>query len=174
MARPAASQKKPNPSKNIAVRPPEDVEEIPAENVEIIRESLGVDVTKESPERVRELIAMRASISSSPYPSPEMLAEYAARGFPDLVPKIISVIDTQRQHRQEHEKKRTDGSETRLNRSQMSATTLGFFGLAGALVGGYFHVPTWICIVVALISVGGPNAATVISRIVDRMNKLSS
>ena len=46
---------------------------------------------------------------------------------------------------------------------------MGFSAIGGALVAGYFGVPVTVCAVVAILGVGGPNAATVIGRVLDRV-----
>lgn len=166
MAKQAGSPKK-SPAKPGS--PPPEAEAVPAENVEILRESFGLDLAREPPERVRAAITMAASISASPYLSPEMFQEYVARGFPELPNMIVATIDRQTAHRQELERLQTTGSERRLNRAQWGALCIGLIGLLGSLGAGYLGVPPWICVVGIVVSIGGPNGATVLSRFLDRL-----
>jgi uncharacterized membrane protein len=172
MAKPGSSQKRRNtylPSKADASKT--EIERIPAENAEILKEYFGFDITSDPPERLRQIVSMAASISSSPLPSPEMLEDYRARGFPELIDKIISIVDEQREHRLSLEKAQFESAEKRKNFAQKSAALIGFLSLAGSLIGGYFGVPYAICIAVAVIGVGGPSTATVVSRMLDKSNK---
>jgi hypothetical protein len=100
-----------------------------------------------------------------------MLAGYVERGLPDLVAKTISTIDEQIAHRQRLERQREEGSRTRRNLAQLGALILGVFGTLGALMAGYYGVPSSICIAVVVMSVGGPNAATVVARLLDRVER---
>ncbi len=85
---------------------------VPAENVEILRQGLGVDVANLTPEKMRALVrTISGSISSSPHSSAEMLQEYVQRGFPDLPEKVVRAIDQQVAHRQSLEKVVTQNQE---------------------------------------------------------------
>jgi uncharacterized membrane protein len=142
---------------------------VPAENVELLREHLGLDV-ETAPAVLRAVAAahLTTSISASPFPSPQMLKEYVEAGFADLPDRIIGTIDRQTQHRQALERQVTEGSERRQNSAQRAAQILGLAGLLASLTAGYLQVPAWICIAGILVSIGGPNAATVIARFVDK------
>ena len=156
-----------NPNKEKPSNNP--VQPVPSENVNIIREGLGFDISKQNPESIQQIVQiLSASMSRSPYTSAEMLEDYVRRGFPDIPAKVIKSIDKQREHRQELEKSTTAGSEKRQNRAQLAAQVLSFSSVAGALIGGFYGVPPSICAVVVIVGVGGPNAATVLSRVVDK------
>jgi hypothetical protein len=109
-------------------------------------------------------------MSASPYTSAEMLGEYRDAGFPELVDKVIEAIDHENLHRQEMERLVVHSEQARLNRAQFGAQGIAAAGVIGALLGGHFGVPTSICIAVAMISVGGPPAATIAARLLDRFH----
>jgi hypothetical protein len=129
-----------------------------------------VDVATLTPEKMRAFVtAITGSISSSPYSSAEMLQEYVQRGFPDLPEKVVRAIDQQVAHRQSLEKTVTQNQERRENRAQWGAQILSVLGLSGSLLAGYVGVPPAICIVAIVVSIGGPNAATIVARVLDRL-----
>ncbi len=138
---------------------------VPVEAAEIIRGGFGLDLSQ-SPEDIRRQVELiRMSISRSPYPAPDMLFAYEPQrpGFAD---RIINVIDEQRAHRQRLEIQASDRENARLDRAQRNAFVIGAIGLIGAIFGGYLGIDRWICITVATVAVGGPNAATIISRFI--------
>ena len=146
--------------------------EVAPQNVEILNEALGVDLSKVSPDQMKLLAqTLKASVSSSPYTSGEMLAEYRDAGFPEIVNRALDSIDQQRDHRQNLEISITNRSEARKDRSQTGAQVSAILGLIGALIAGYFKVPSWICIVAIIFAIGGPNAATIAARMMDRVNR---
>ena len=159
-------------SAELAAQSADESVSVPAESVEILRASLGADVTKD-PERLRAVIEMAASVSASPYPSADMLAAYVANGLPELVDKVVGTINQQVAHRQSLERLRAEGVERRQGRAQWGAVILGVIGTLGALGGAYLSVPPLVCIVVAIVAVGGPNAATIVGRILDRVDRAS-
>jgi hypothetical protein len=79
-------------------------------------------------------------------------------------------IKDQTRHRQKQEQKRTDGSEKRLGRAQNYAFIVALFGLTVSMISAYFG-STVAAIAFAIVSVGGPGAATVLARILDRLDK---
>jgi len=147
---------------------------VPSANVEYLRQTLGVDVTKDS-EEFRAIVQRRTmSISSSPYTSPEMLEEYVKRGFPDMPAMVIQAIDRQVAHRQSLERLETERSERRQDRAQTGAQVIGILGLLASLFAAWFGVSPWVCGIGIIVSIGGPNAATVVGRVMDRYNKATS
>ena len=48
---------------------------------------------------------------------------------------------------------------------------LGRIGTLGALTAAYMGVPSLVCIVVVVVAVGGPNAATIVGRLLDRVDR---
>src|SRR4051812_45248562 len=96
---------------------------VPPENIGILRDTLGLDM-RQNPEQIRRAVRMAMSISSSPYPSADMLAEYRDKGFPELPDKVIATIDQQTQHRQSLERAQVEGAQGRLNRAQYGAITI--------------------------------------------------
>ena len=165
--RPTHSPKPGKPSSSQLVQ-------VPAQNIEILREGLGLDISQENPEALQGVLrvfGLRQSISSSPYTSAEMLEDYVNRGFPDLPGKVISAIDQQVAHRQKLETIVTQGSEQRKGRAQIGAQVIGGLGIVAALVAAYFHVSAWVCSICIVVSIGGPNAASIMGRILDRGDK---
>jgi uncharacterized membrane protein len=82
--------------------------------------------------------------------------------------EVMEWIKDQTRHRQKLESKRTEGSEKRLERAQNYAFTVGLFGLVVAAVTSYWN--GWTAAVFAIVSVGGPGAATVLARVLDRLD----
>ena len=110
-----------------------------------------------------------SSRSASPYSSAGMLEEYVNRGFPNLPEKIIQAIDQQVAHRQELERFITISREKRENRAQLGAIAIGVLGLLLASFCGYLGVSSLVCGTIAVAAIGGPNAATILARWMDRM-----
>lgn len=163
--RPASSKRQ---DKGSSSGKPPSKEVVPAENVEILR-SLGVDPAG-APEEVRARVAtLTMSISGSPYPSGEILDDYYRRGLPQVAERILSTIDGQRAHRQRLEEANAAEGHRRLRYAQRSASALGMTSIIGALVGAHFGVPTAVCVIVAVVGVGGPNAATILAPIIKRL-----
>ena len=135
---------------------------MPPEAVEAFRE-IGID----TPEKAARVIALTASISRSPFPSPDMLKAYddyrQGTGA-----EVMEWIKDQTKHRQKLEIKRTEGSERRLDRAQNYALIVALFGLVVAGAISYWN--GWAAAVVAIVSVGGPGAATVLARVLDRLD----
>lgn len=145
---------------------------VPTENVAILREGLGVDVAKLSPQKMQALVmAMTQSTSASPYSSAEMLQEYRDRGFPEIADKVILTIDQQIAHRQQLEVFATQQREYRENRAQWGALLIAIAGTGGALFAGYVGVSSYVCGICIVVSVGGPSTATVAARLLDRFGK---
>jgi hypothetical protein len=147
---------------------------VPSENIEALREFLGVDVTQDTDE-VRALILQRTmSISHSPYSSPAMLDEYVKRGFPEMPAKIVDATDGQTKHRQDLERLVTERTQRRQDRAQLGSQIIGIIGVVLSLLAGWYNVPASICVTGIIVSIGGPNAATVIGRLMDHFNKSTS
>jgi uncharacterized membrane protein len=121
----------------------------------------GVDT--EDPNVTKALaISLMMFRGSLPIPPPPVLEEYE-RISPGLTKQLIDWTDQQRQHRQAIEKKKTDGSEARMNRGQFIAAGIAVLGLALSTVLGIFGNP-WVAAVMAIVSIGGPTAAVYLAR----------
>lgn len=138
---------------------------IPPEAVEAFRK-IGID----TPEKAAAVIAITASVSRSPFPSPEML-----KGYDDYKPgtgaEVMEWIKDQTRHRQCLERKRTNGSEKRLDNAQRNSLWVAILGI---LVGGavaYWN--TVVGVAIAVTAVGGPPAATILARILDKLDRVS-
>jgi hypothetical protein len=83
--------------------------------------------------------------------------------------EVMEWIKDQTRHRQKLESERTKGSEKRLDRAQNYALVVALFGIGVAAVTSFWSIGT--AIVIAIVSVGGPGAATVLARILDRLDK---
>jgi uncharacterized membrane protein len=117
---------------------------------------------------VRQAVSVTASVTTltqSPIPSAQALAEYDGVR-PGLADQIIGWADTQIKHRMNRENIASERSEQRLDRSQTYAFVLGLVALclAGALA--YFGSGPWVPTVIAVVGVGGPTAATALSRLI--------
>jgi hypothetical protein len=97
-----------------------------------------------------------------------MLQEYVNAGLSELVPKIIESIDRQVAHRQALEETCTLRSERREDRAQIGAQVLSVLGLLASLYAGYKGVSSWVCGIGIVVSIGGPNAATIVGRFLDK------
>lgn len=154
--------------------PAKNREEVPSQSVEILKEGLGVDLSIAPPDEVRAMVQLfRASmsVSSSPYTSGNMLKEYVDAGLPHVAEKAIVSIDQQRDHRQKLEELVTRRSEDRKDKGQLGAQVIAVLGVVGALVAAYFGVSSWVCFVVVIVAIGGPNAATIAARFIDKAHK---
>jgi hypothetical protein len=118
-----------------------------------------------NPEQALQVAAITASLSRSPYPSAEMLREYREIGVMD---QVLEHINAQALHRQSLEVLKTKGSERRQYLGQTGAFLVGLVGIALAVAGSIYGANTWVCAVVAVAAVGGPKAAPVLSRVLDR------
>jgi uncharacterized membrane protein len=83
--------------------------------------------------------------------------------------EIMEWIKQQTQHRQSLERTRTTGSESRLNRAQKNSLIVGLLGILVAAVTAIWS--GWVAAVIAIVAVGGPSTATVLARILDRLDK---
>jgi uncharacterized membrane protein len=90
------------------------------------------------------------------------LAEYNAT-IPGLGDKTVVWTEEQRKHRQSLEKQRTDGSERRMDRAQISAAAIAVWGLTMAAAVGIFG-SLYVGIALAIVSIGGPTAAIWLAR----------
>jgi len=132
---------------------------IPPEAVEALR-VVGID----TPEKTAAVLAISASVSRSPFPSPDMLHAYdeykAGMGM-----EVVEWLKDQTRHRQGLERNRADGSERRLNRSQIFAFVIGMAGLLIAAIASYWSAI--VAAVIAIVAVGGPSAASILARLID-------
>ena len=103
----------------------------------------------------------------NPYPPPEVLAAYAAIET-GLLARILDRIDAETTHRRSLEQVLVSRTEDRTDRSQTMAFIVALGGTVGALVAGYLGVSSAVCITVLVFCIGGPNAATILARILDR------
>ncbi|MBB2171756.1 hypothetical protein [Gluconacetobacter asukensis] len=156
---------------------------VPAENVAILKENLGIDPSS-SPDVLLARISATVSTSSSPYTSAEMLEDYVQRGMPDVKDRVLDTIDEERRWRHAREEQeqnhrhaiereeialaraRMDEEHRQQRRSQKNALVIALIGIIGALGGSYF-LPAGVCIWVIVICVGGPSTATIAARLLD-------
>ena len=106
---------------------------------------------------------MAISATSSPLPSPAVLADYA-RIDPVLPAKFTDQFVAQGAHRMQLEDLVTRGSERRQNLGQLLTFTLAISGLGLAALCGIFGNPI-VGSILAIVSVGGPMAAFVLARV---------
>ena len=101
---------------------------------------------------------------NGPIPPPDMLAEYN-RAVPGAGDEIFRSWRQQQQHRHGIEEQRTSRDEARMDRSQRNTLIIALIGLALATVTALLDGNPWVAGVIAVVSVGGPNAATILSRL---------
>ncbi len=144
-------------------RPVSLPEIIPPEAAEAFRK-IGID----TPEKAAAVIAISASVSRNPFPSPDMLRAYddykSGTGA-----EVMEWIKDQTRHRQGLERDRTNGSERRLNTAQQNSLIIAILGVLVA-AGTSFFSPL-VASVIVVVAVGGPSAATIIARILDKITK---
>ncbi|HEV7286319.1 MAG TPA: hypothetical protein VGN75_15800 [Kaistia sp.] len=137
---------------------------LPTEILESFEEA-GIDTS--SPEKILKAIAVTTSMSRSPWPSADMLAEYREfdRSLPD---KLIAELKGQSEHRRRLEGERQSRSENRQDRSQRYAFIIAIVGILAA--GGFSlaGAPTALAVTIVVAAIGGPNTATVLARLIDR------
>src|SRR5260370_11897696 len=134
------------------------------EAVELLR-IVGIDTR----EKTAAVLAISASVSRSPFPSPEMLHAYDE--YKDgMGSEVVEWIKDQTRHRQGLERDRTGGSERRLDRSQVFALAIAMAGLIIAALPS--HWSTFVAAVIAIVAVGGPSAASILARLIDPRGRL--
>jgi Cu/Ag efflux pump CusA len=84
---------------------------------------------------------------------------------PGMGMEVVEWLKDQTRHRQGLERNRTDGSERRLNRSQIFAFVIAMVGLVIAAIASYWS--TFVAAVIAIVAVGGPSAASILARLID-------
>ena len=132
---------------------------IPPEAIEALR-VVGID----TPEKTAAVLAISASVSRSPFPSPDMLHAYDDYKL-GMGLEVVEWLKDQTRHRQGLERDRADFSERRLDRSQVFAFAIGMAGLVIAAVASYWS--TFVAAVIAIVAVGGPSAASILARLID-------
>ncbi|MFT8699259.1 hypothetical protein [Acetobacter orientalis] len=159
---------------------------VPAESVQLLRDTLGIDL--ESPqESLRARLVATTSRSVSPYTSAEMLNSYVQYGMPDVKDRALETIDEERrwrhareeqeqnhQHaidlrRVELESRKIGHDQALQKRSQIFSFCIGAGGTVGSLIAGFLHVPSLICIIVCAISVGGPSVASIVAQTIAKI-----
>lgn len=112
------------------------------------------------PEPERAII-MQAVAHYGPIPPQEVLGSYPEQ----IQAKIIEWADRQIDHRMAMERAPQD----RADRAQRNTTIVAVLSLLiAAVVGTYLQQP-WLAAVIATLGIGGPNAATIISRYIARL-----
>ncbi|WP_158306006.1 hypothetical protein [Azospirillum sp. B510] len=82
---------------------------------------------------------------------------------PGLDRKIVEWANSQHYARIEREKLTTEGSERRMDRAQRNSMIIATLGLILATVQGIWG-NAWLGGIIAAVAVGGPTAATILSR----------
>jgi len=96
-----------------------------------------------------------------------MLRDYDAYS-PGMGVEVVEWIKDQTRHRQALERQRAEGSERRLNKSQIFALSIGMAGLVIAAIASIWS--TFVAAVIAIVAVGGPSAASIMARLIDPRN----
>jgi uncharacterized membrane protein len=147
-------------------KPTEGIAEPPRNEIippalESALKSSGVDLKDPNVFRALEISLTMMFTGSLPLPPPAILKEYG-NIRPELVDMLVKLTEEQSVHRRDMERKRTEGSETRLNRSQWIGATVALGGLALAAVVSPSN--TIASVVLAIAGVGGPTAAIWLAR----------
>ncbi|WP_152530093.1 MULTISPECIES: hypothetical protein [Asaia] len=151
---------------------------IPAENLEILQEALGVNIGGDKEILLARVVAS-SSRSVSPYTSAEMLRSYVEQGMPEVKDRALAAIDEERAWRrardeqeQNHQHALDLDERAQQRRSQRNSFNIAVLGMGASLVAGYFNTPLGICITVACASIGGPPVATILARLMATKNNI--
>jgi|GEM_PF-1371222 uncharacterized membrane protein len=113
------------------------------------------------PRVVKILVGLARFTGSLPYP-PDFILEGWERIYPGITQKLIEQTERQTAHRHRLEEMRAVGAEKRANRGQLIMAAIAVIGLS---LSAYVGVNgNWIVgSVLAIVSIGGPTAATAIA-----------
>jgi len=113
------------------------------------------------PRVAKILIRLARFTGSLPYP-PDFILEGWERIYPGITKKLVEQTERQTAHRHQLETMMAEGAERRANRGQFIMAFIAVFGLSlSAYVG---LKGNWIVgSVLAVVSIGGPTAATAIA-----------
>jgi|GEM_PF-6527063 len=112
----------------------------------------------------KKLLHMAMIGVKGPLPPPFVMRDYD----PEVQACIIQWVASQINHRQSLEKDMAEGNEIRANRGQIISAVLTVFCVSIAAAVTLSEGSTAFAIVLAVIGVGGPSAATMISRVIGR------
>jgi len=138
-----------------------DQEKIPQLPEQIARSLQRQGIDPDDPQVA--LILSQVAHFQGPMPHPDIMAGYNEI-YPQAAELIFSNFESQSEHRRHIEKKQVLGSEIRQYVSQVSSFLIALSGLG---ISGYLGLTTdrWLVpIVIALVAVGGPSTATILSR----------
>lgn len=125
----------------------------------------GIDPN--DPKVFRALEVTFMSISGSSSLPPAILLHQWEPLYPGITRKFVEWAEKQSAHRQTIERQRADRSEDRQDRSQAITERAMYLGLILAAVVGIWG--SWIVgSVLAIVSIGGPTAATALARYTPR------
>lgn len=116
------------------------------------------------PDKVGTL--MRAVATFGPIPPASVLREYPE----DVQKKIVEWADSEHHHRHRLEGQAADRAEVRMDRSQKGFLVIGVLGLLLSAGVGIWGSP-WAAGIIAVVSIGGPSAATALSRVFGRSER---
>ena len=143
---------------------PVSEEPVPTELAAVLQRR-GVNLRDPS---VRQAVMVTVGVTrltQGPIPSAQVLAEYDDVR-PGIADQIIGWADAQIKHRMNRENYASERTEQRLDRSQRNAFLLSLIALALAAVLTYLGSGWWVPTVITVVGVGGPSAATLLSRLI--------
>lgn len=153
---------------------------ISPQNADLLKQQLGIDPTEPPEQLLQQVSLITGSISRSPYSSADMLQQYVAAGMPEVKDRALDAIDEERHHRMQLDNRHMAMQEEAMQAtiSQQKSGQYGSWiiagcGVGGAILGGWLGISVWICIIIPIVCVGGPSAATAIARVLDK-TKISS
>lgn len=151
---------------------------ISPQSADLLREKLGIDPTESPEQLIQQVSLITGSISRSPYSSAEMLQQYVAAGMPEVKDRALDAIDEERRHRMQIDNRHVDMQENAMKATisqqksgQIGAWVVAAMGTGAAVLGGWLGIPTGICVTIAIVTVGGPSAATTLARVIDQIKK---
>lgn len=152
------------PKENKLPIPADDEEARKLENaLRTVLTRLGIDPDEPSAQVI--ISAVHTRTFQGPIPSPDTLRQYGDV-VPGLERRIVEAWDDERKHRHSLENRAFTGDEGRMTRAQYHALAVGLVGIFAASAVAIF-IDGWVVpAVIAIVAVGGPNAATALSRLI--------
>lgn len=131
--------------------------------VEVLQD-FGIDTR--NPELVQQFVSASLSLSRSPWPSPDMLAQY--ENFrPGLSESLIQEIRRQTEHRQSLELLKVQGSERRQYLALWTAFFVAMSGILAAALGSLVGAKPMVLMVIVIAAIGGPSVALILARLLN-------
>ena len=131
-------------------------------------EGLGVDTS--DPNTVLALVGIISlSFHRGPIPPASELEAYE-KAIPGSAAQIMGWAEQQMNHRHSLESSQTSGNESRMSRGQWFAAGIASLSIIAAVILAWLGVGWVVPVAIVAIGVGGPSVASVIARLIPRIN----